>query len=68
MLFVQDYRYIFFSWIVPLSFNVRIAGLQLVCSLQVCLLQLPHFARACFDATNAYISRTPVASLMKFGM
>ena len=27
-----------------------------------------HFAEACFDPINAYISRTPVASLMKFGM
>ena len=27
-----------------------------------------HFPEACFDHVNAYISRTPVASLMKFGM
>ena len=27
-----------------------------------------HFPEACFDPFNAYISRTPVVSLMKFGM
>ena len=27
-----------------------------------------HFPEACFDPINAYIPRTPVASLMKFGM
>ena len=27
-----------------------------------------HFPKACFDPINAYISWTPVASLMKFGM
>ena len=39
MLFVQNYK-VFFSWVVPLCLNVWIVGLQLVCSLQVCVLQL----------------------------
>ena len=50
---------VIFSWVVPWCFDVWIVGLQLVCSLQVCVLQLPSEVLNSAEGNSIYMWGNP---------